>query len=127
MYITAVNFFRPSVCERYPRRDGRPDWHPRPGYRGDFALISAPERPGGLRCIACLQCQNVCPDGCIHITPTGKGKERYPQHFFIDAGLCMYCWMCVEVHHDPRLRDQHRPAGEADPDAGATAGAGPGI
>ena len=97
MYITAVNFFRPSVCERYPRRDGKPDWQPRPGYRGDFALISDPERPGGLRCIACLQCQNTCPDKCIHITPTGKGKERYPKQFIIDAGLCMYCWLCVEV------------------------------
>lgn len=97
LYITALNFVRPGVCERYPRRDGKPDWRPRPGYRGDFALISDPERPGGLRCIACLQCQNICPDRCIHITPEGKGKERHPKQFLIDVGLCMYCWLCVEV------------------------------
>jgi NADH-quinone oxidoreductase subunit I len=94
--VTAKNFWRPGVCERYPRRDGKADWQPRPGYRGDFALITDPES-GKLRCIACLQCQNVCPDGCIHITPEGKGKERHPREFFIDTGLCQFCWLCVEV------------------------------
>ncbi|HEY3398029.1 MAG TPA: 4Fe-4S binding protein [Armatimonadota bacterium] len=97
LYITGLNFVRPGVCERYPRRDGRPDYQPQPGYRGDFALIGDPERPGGLRCIACLQCANVCPDKCIHIVPTGAGKERHPAQFLIDAGLCQYCWMCVEI------------------------------
>ena len=97
LWVTGLNFLRPTVCERYPRRDGEPDWQPRPGYRGDFALLSDPERPGGLRCIACLQCQNVCPDKCIHITPEGTGKERHPSAFVIDAGLCQYCWLCVEI------------------------------
>ncbi|NLO72838.1 MAG: 4Fe-4S binding protein [candidate division WS1 bacterium] len=97
LYITGINLIRPGVCERYPRRDHRPDYQPRPGYRGDFALLSDPERPGGLRCIACLQCQNICPDQCIHITPEGKGKDRHPVQFRIDTGLCQFCWLCVEV------------------------------
>ena len=95
--VTAVNFFRRGVCERYPHRDPARDYQPRPGYRGDFALIADPERPGGLRCIACLQCQNLCPDQCIHITAAGKGKERHPREFRIDTGLCQFCWLCVEV------------------------------
>jgi NADH-quinone oxidoreductase subunit I len=96
LYITAVNFVRPGTCERFPRRDGKPDWLPRPGYRGDFALITNRET-GQLRCIACLQCQNLCPDRCIHITPEGSGKERHPRRFYIDTGLCQFCWMCVEI------------------------------
>ena len=96
LYITAVNFVRPGVCEKFPRRDGQPDWQPRPGYRGDFALITDRET-GDLRCIACLQCQKVCPSGCIHITPEGKGKDRHPSQFYIDTGLCQFCWLCVEV------------------------------
>lgn len=95
--ITLRNWLRPKVTGQYPYRDPAREWVPRPGYRGDFALIHDPERPGGLRCIACMACANVCPDKCIHIVGQGKGKERHPAAFDIDIGLCMYCWLCVEV------------------------------
>lgn len=96
--VTLKNLFRKKVTDQYPHR-GHPEreWLPKPGYRGDFALIGAPDRPGGTRCIGCMACVNTCPVGCIHIQAEGKGKERHPERFFIDAGLCMYCWMCVEV------------------------------
>jgi NADH-quinone oxidoreductase subunit I len=98
LWVTLRVLFRPKVTQQYPfRHHPEKEWHPAPGYRGDFALILDPERPDGTRCIACLACQNVCPDGCIHITPEGKGKERHPAEFYLDTGLCMYCWMCVEA------------------------------
>jgi NADH-quinone oxidoreductase subunit I len=95
--ITLRNFLRPKTTDQYPHRQPDREWLPRPGYRGDFALIGDTERPGGLRCIACNACANTCPTGCIHITGEGKGKERHPSQFYIDIGLCMYCWMCIEV------------------------------
>lgn len=95
--ITWRTFWRKKVTDQYPHKDSEKAWKPHPGYRGDFALISDAERPGNLRCIACMQCARVCPVGCIHIEGEGKGKERRPSAFYIDIGLCMYCWMCVET------------------------------
>jgi len=97
-WVTLKNLFRKKVTDQYPHRNHpEREWLPQPGYRGDFALISDPERPGGTRCIACLACANICPDKCIHIRGEGKGKERHPELFYIDAGKCMYCWLCVEI------------------------------
>jgi NADH-quinone oxidoreductase subunit I len=95
-WITLKNFWRKKVTVGYPYRDASRNWLPSPGYRGDFALISD-KQTGRLRCIACAQCQNICPSGCIHITAEGKGRDRHPVQFYIDAGLCQYCWLCVEV------------------------------
>lgn len=96
--VTLRVLFQKKATVQYPfKHEPEREWVPEPGYRGDFALIHEPERPGGLRCIACLACQNICPDQCIHIVPEGKGKERHPKEFYLDAGLCMYCWLCVEV------------------------------
>lgn len=96
--ITLRNLFRKKVTDQYPHRHHpEREWHPRPGYRGDFALLSDESRPGGTRCIGCNACANICPTGCIHITAEGKGKERHPEQFYLDAGLCMYCWLCVET------------------------------
>lgn len=95
--ITLKNLLRPKVTEQYPYKDASQEYVPPPGYRGDFALIADEERVGGLRCIACMACANNCPTGCIHIAAEGKGKERHPVAFDIDVGLCMYCWLCVEV------------------------------
>ncbi|MEN6549245.1 MAG: 4Fe-4S binding protein [Armatimonadia bacterium] len=96
--VTLKNLFRKKVTDQYPyRHHPELEWHPQPGYRGDFALIADTERPGGTRCIGCMACANTCPVVAIHICAEGKGKERHPQQFYIDAGLCMYCWMCVEA------------------------------
>ncbi|MCE5239670.1 NADH-quinone oxidoreductase subunit I [bacterium] len=98
LWLTLRVLFRPKVTHQYPfKHHPEKDWVPAPGYRGDFALIADPERPGGTRCIACMACQKACPDECIHITAEGKGKERHPVEFYVDAGLCMYCWLCVEA------------------------------
>jgi len=96
LWVTLITFFRPKVTERYPFRDAERNYKPRPGYRGDFALITDRET-GNLRCTACMSCAKVCPDKCIHIVAEGKGKERKPAEFYIDVGLCMFCWLCVEA------------------------------
>ena len=97
-YITAKNFIRPGVTDQYTRRRKKEkNWQPGPGYRGDFALIHAPDRPQSLRCTACMQCANICPDKCIHVVGEGKGTERGPVSFYIDAGLCQFCGLCAEV------------------------------
>lgn len=95
-WVTLRTFWRKKTTDRYPHARASDNWLPAPGYRGDFALLSD-RLTGKVRCIACLQCQSICPSGCIRITPGGKGRERGPVAFYIDAGLCQYCWMCVEV------------------------------
>ena len=95
-WVTLVNFGRPKVTDQYPHRDPRRDWQPRPGYRGDFALITNKEA-GRLNCTACMACANICPSGCIWIEGEGKAKDRVAVQFFVDTGLCQYCWLCVEA------------------------------
>lgn len=96
LWVTLVNFCRPKVTVNYPFRDPSRNYRPRPGYRGDFALITNPET-GELKCTACMSCVRACPDKCIHVVGEGKGKERRPIQFTIDVGLCMFCWLCVEA------------------------------
>lgn len=47
-------------------------------------------------CIACRQCERVCPDSCITVIPDPDVKAK-PKEFYIDQGLCMYCGLCTEV------------------------------
>ena len=94
--VTWRNLWRKKATVNYPFREKELNYKPRPGYRGDFALITDREK-GGLRCTACMSCVKVCPDGCIHVVGEGKGKERKPVSFFIDVGLCMFCHLCVEA------------------------------
>ncbi len=96
LWVTISVFFRPKSTVRYPFEEREANYTPRPGYRGDFALITDKET-GELRCTACMSCVKACPDACIHIVGEGKGKERKPVEFHIDVGLCMFCWMCVEA------------------------------
>lgn len=97
LWVTWVNLLRPKATVNYPH-PGHPerDYRPKPGYRGDFALLGDHET-GRTKCTACMACAKVCPDKCIHIVGEGKGKERQPVAFHIDLGLCMFCWMCVEA------------------------------
>jgi NADH-quinone oxidoreductase subunit I len=95
-WVTWINLWRKKVTDQYPHRDPRRDWKPRPGYRGDFALVSNKEA-GRLNCTACMQCATICPSGCIWIEGEGKGRERVAVRFYIDAGLCQYCGLCVEA------------------------------
>jgi formate hydrogenlyase subunit 6/NADH:ubiquinone oxidoreductase subunit I len=96
LWVTLVNLLRRKATVNYPL-PGTPqfNYRPRPGYRGDFGLITNRET-GRLNCTACLSCERICPDKCIHVVPEGKGKERHPTEFYVDLGLCQFCWLCVE-------------------------------
>ncbi len=96
LWVTLLNLLRRKTTVNYPFPH-RPqlNYRPRPGYRGDFALITNRET-GRLNCTACMSCARVCPDKCIHVVGEGKGKERKPTEFTVDVGLCQFCWLCVE-------------------------------
>ncbi|MGQ9729900.1 MAG: NuoI/complex I 23 kDa subunit family protein [Candidatus Zipacnadales bacterium] len=95
--VTFYNLaFRKRVTDQYPHRDPQENYKPGPGYRGMLGLITNPET-GELNCMACGQCQKICPSQCIIVRGEGKGKERKPVEFTIDMSLCMYCGLCTEV------------------------------
>ncbi|MDX1919560.1 MAG: NADH-quinone oxidoreductase subunit I [Candidatus Caenarcaniphilales bacterium] len=82
---------RDPVSTSYP--DELPTLYPNSRHR--LALNVNPIT-GEHLCIACKQCERVCPDQCITVIPdpTAKGKV---QEFYIDQGLCMFCGLCTEV------------------------------
>jgi NADH-quinone oxidoreductase chain I len=82
---------RDAVSTSYP--DEMPTLYPTTRHR--LALNVNPIS-GEHLCIACKQCERVCPDQCITVIPdeTAKGKVK---EFYIDQGLCMYCGLCTEV------------------------------
>ncbi len=82
---------RAPVTTTYP--DEMPNLYPNSRHR--LALNVNPIT-GEHLCIACKQCERVCPDQCITVIadPNAKGKV---QEFYIDQGLCMFCGLCTEV------------------------------
>ncbi len=87
----AMQASRDVVSTSYP--DEMPTLYPTSRHR--LALNVNPIT-GEHLCIACKQCERVCPDQCITVIPdpTAKGKV---QEFYIDQGLCMFCGLCTEV------------------------------
>ncbi len=90
--VTIQAMVRPKNTVMYPiqKVDVSPRWH------GLLALPIDPEI-GSDKCIICFQCERVCPDRCIHIEATGRGKERILTRFDIEMDKCCYCGLCVEV------------------------------
>ena len=91
MGTVAMQSTRDPVSTTYP--DEMPTLYPTSRHR--LALNVNP-LTGEHLCIACKQCERVCPDQCITVIPdpTAKGKV---QEFYIDQGLCMFCGLCTEV------------------------------
>src|SRR5690554_3613481 len=106
MWVTIVNFFRPTITQHYPEER-------RVTVRGERSLPVLLSRPGTeiLKCTACERCARACPVECITIgwdkvdrktarpedvgndTRTGRALRLYN----LDASLCLYCGLCAEA------------------------------
>lgn len=91
MYTVFKNTARDPVTSPYP--NAMPELYPTSRHR--LALNVDPES-GEHLCIACKQCERVCPDDCITVIPHSEVKAKSAQ-FYIDHGLCMFCGLCTEV------------------------------
>ncbi len=94
MGVTLRNFFRKPVTVEYPRKRAKVSKN----HRNAIALIEA-GNIGSHNCIACLQCEKICPSACISITgtrPDGVPFKR-PDKFDLDFALCSECGLCVDV------------------------------
>jgi len=87
----AKQVVRDPVSTSYP--DEMPSLYPQTRHR--LALNVNPQT-GEHLCIACKQCERVCPDQCITVIPETDEKAKVKE-FYLDQGLCMYCGLCTEV------------------------------
>jgi len=86
MKVTFNYFPRRAVTLQYPTERKEP---PRM-FRGKLAYSQD-------KCILCRQCERVCPNQCIAIRMTGKGKNAQLDAYVVDHALCCYCGLCVET------------------------------
>ncbi len=87
----AMQGSRDPVSTTYP--DEMPTLYPNTRHR---LVLNVNPISGEHLCIACKQCERVCPDQCITVIPDPNAKGKI-QEFYIDQGLCMYCGLCTEV------------------------------
>ncbi len=93
MALTFKHVFQKRVTMQYPEER----WTLPPAYRGAPVLLTGLD--GHEKCVACKLCQFICPPGAITIVAgeTELQKEKYPEDFSIDMGLCIFCGYCREV------------------------------
>jgi NADH-quinone oxidoreductase subunit I len=91
MFTVVKHTTRDPITNQYPEK--MPDLYERSRHR--LALNIDPDT-GEHLCIACKQCERVCPDACISVIPHESVKAKSSQ-FYIDHGLCMFCGLCTEV------------------------------
>jgi NADH-quinone oxidoreductase subunit I len=93
MKVTWDYLFDKTFTMRYPEEKPEiPETH-----RGFHRL-----EEGG--CIACLQCQKVCPVDAISIEFVGRGKDAMLTRFDIDYSRCLYCSLCDDSCASKSLR-----------------------
>ena len=92
MAVTLRHLVTPAITVQYPDQRRR-----MPLRALNKHVLTIDLNTGKLKCTACDACAKICPTRCIEIAATGKGKQRYPEKFWIDHNLCMYCNLCVEV------------------------------
>ncbi len=83
-----------AVTLQYPKE--KPELSP--AYRGAIKLVRFDETQTH-DCVACLQCQKICPSYCIKITG-GKVegiKKKRAETFTMDFALCSLCGLCIDV------------------------------
>ncbi|GAB7079909.1 4Fe-4S binding protein [Megalodesulfovibrio paquesii] len=123
--ITGKEFAKPQRTVHYPRQVVGAE--ALKGFRGHIELVPLEDDPHSARCIACLQCERICPSNCILIkvdkpakpakpvaeetvdmdavTPKVKAEAAMPKDggrkklasFQLDYTLCSLCGLCVQV------------------------------
>lgn len=91
-----------------------------PRYRGPVMMLTNPET-GITRCIACGQCERVCPTNSITVTRAEEkvGDQRVPESYEYDMNTCMFCGFCVQIcptsalGHGPELELGSYASGDA--------------
>jgi NADH-quinone oxidoreductase subunit I len=102
--VTARYFFKRRATVSYPHEKLTMS----SAYRGRIQLI-ADQETGHHKCLACLQCEQVCPSSCITIEWTkdpGSRKKR-PTRFDLRFDTCSLCGLCVEVCATSALEHSH--------------------
>jgi formate hydrogenlyase subunit 6/NADH:ubiquinone oxidoreductase subunit I len=83
-----------AVTLQYPRE--KPELSP--NFRSAIKLIRF-EETNSHDCVACLQCEKICPSYCIKIEG-GKIegiKKKRATKFTMDFALCSLCGLCLDV------------------------------
>jgi formate hydrogenlyase subunit 6/NADH:ubiquinone oxidoreductase subunit I len=94
MAITFRAMFSKPVTQRYPHVE--PELSK--AYRSAIKLVRFDESDTH-DCIACLQCEKICPSFCIKIDgykPEGIKRKRATV-FDMDFALCSLCGLCLDV------------------------------
>ena len=91
LFTVAKHTTRDPITQSYPTK--MPELYPRSRHR---LALNVDPISGDHLCIACKQCERVCPDNCITVIPHDSVKAKSSQ-FYIDHGLCMFCGLCTEV------------------------------
>lgn len=94
MRVTLRNLFRKPVTVEYPRKRAVISKR----QRNAIVLIEKEEMQTH-NCIACLQCEKICPSDCIKITPErveGIPFKR-PAEFKLSFAECSECGLCLAV------------------------------
>ncbi|MBD90832.1 MAG: hypothetical protein CL940_10870 [Deltaproteobacteria bacterium] len=94
MSVTFRALFTKPVTMPYPHKE--PELTE--AYRSAIELIRF-EETETHDCVACLQCEQICPSFCIKIEghkPDGMKKKRATR-FDMDFALCSLCGLCIDV------------------------------
>ncbi len=94
MGVTIKNMVSKPVTVEYPREKAPISMN----QRNAIVLINK-EEIDSHNCIACLQCEKICPSNCISITgyrPEGLAMKR-PEKFDVNFALCSECGLCLDV------------------------------
>jgi NADH-quinone oxidoreductase subunit I len=92
LVISAMNFLRPNICVEYPEyRDEISE-----NFRGRHMLAS--DERGRHLCIACRNCERVCPDRLILISAVRnpENKKLELTGFLLDNSRCCFCGLCED-------------------------------
>lgn len=94
MGITIRHFFRKPVTVEYPRKRAVVSKVQR-----NAIILIEKDDIGSHNCIACLQCEKICPSNCISITGSRKDGLAFkrPDTFDLNFALCSECGLCLDV------------------------------